>query len=211
MPCAAPLVLLLLQATPGPPPEPGPSPSPSPQASSAPRLRLDIERHVDSVMRDHGGTPAFETSVDVIGRSPDIALAEQLKDFDLECGPSSGPPTAIESREFRPHPAPYLDLTALAQMLTGALSQPGPPRYFLYRLRGSEAGPEYLLREQALVQAPGQQPITNFELVASFPDLDSALRAYRRMARGFSDPVRADNTDPPPPWATTTCRLRPRR
>jgi hypothetical protein len=204
MPCVLPLALLLAQAAPSPSPEPGPS------AAGPPRLRLDIERHVDSVMRGHGDTPSFQTEIEVIGRPPDVALEELLRDFDLECGPSTGPPTAVESREFRPHPAPYLDLTVLAQMLSSALSKPGPPRYFLYRLRGT-GGPEYLLREEALVTAPGQQPTTSFELVASFPDLDSALRAYRRMARGFETPERADKADPPPPWATTTCRLRPRR
>lgn len=206
MPSVLPFVLLLAQAAPSPSPEPSPSPS----ASPVPRLRLDIERHVDSVMRGHGDKPSFETEIEVIGRPPDVALEEVLRDFDLECGPSTGPPTAIESREFRPHPAPYLDLSALAQMLSGALSRPGPPRYFLYRLRGN-GGPEYLLREEALVTPPGQQPSTSFELVASFPDLDSALRGYRRMARGFDTPERADKADPPPPWATTTCRLRPRK
>ena len=204
MPSVLPFVLLLAQAA------PSPSPEPTPWAPSAPRLRLDIERHVDSVMRDHGDKPAFETEIEVIGRPPDVALEEILRDFDLECGPAIGPPTAVESREFRPHSAPYIDLTALAQMLSGALAKPGPPRYFLYRLRGT-GGPEYLLREEALVTAPGQQPTTAFELVASFPDLDSALHAYRRMARGFDTPERTDRADPPPPWATTTCRLRPRR
>jgi hypothetical protein len=198
------VLLLLAQA----PPSPSPSPSPAPEQPR--RLRLDIERHVDTVMRDRGGQPRFEESVDVLGRAPDVALAEQLRDFDLECGPSSGPPTAVESREFRPHGAPALDLAALARSLAGALSQPGPPRYFLYRLRGA-AGPDYLLREGQLTVAPGQQPVTSFELVASFPDLASAVQGFRRMERGFGDAVRADAGEPPPPWASVPCRLRPRR
>ena len=67
-----------VQAQQLPTPAPAASPSPGPVVVQAHRLRLDIERHVDSIIRDHGGTPNFETSVDVLGRAPDIALAEQL-------------------------------------------------------------------------------------------------------------------------------------
>lgn len=202
--------LLLVQAVPGPSPSPTPAPEamPSPASAGTRRLRLEIDRHVDKVMR--GDQPRFETAVEVLGRAPDVALAQQLEGFDLECGPALGPPTHVESREFRPHPAPFLDLAALSRLLAAAIIPPGPPRYFLYRVRG-DGGPEYLLREGELTLAPGQQPTTAFELVAGFPDVDSAVRAFRRMERGFSDPVRADAADPPPPWATTPCRLRPRR
>jgi hypothetical protein len=192
-------------------PQAAPSPSPTPSPAERPRrLRLDIEKHVDSVMRDRGGRPSFEDTVEVLGRAPDVALAEQLAEFDLECGPTLGPPTHVESREFRPHPAPFLDLAALSRALAGAISQPGPPRYFLYRVRGTD-GPDYLLRDGPLTIAPGQQPTTAFELVASFPDLGSAVHGFRRMERGFGSTERADTADPAPPWATTPCRLRPRR
>lgn len=208
--CAS--LLLLAQAAPAQNPSPAPSPTPTPSATApaAPqRLRLDIERHVDSVMRDRG-MPAFETSVEVIGKPPDLALAEQLANFDLECGPAGGPPTAVESMEFRPHPAPYLDFAALARALSRTLGNPGPPRYFLYRVHGM-ADVEYLLREEELRTPPGQQPSTAFELVASFPDLGSAVQGWRRMTRGFGTAERTDQADPPAPWATTSCRLRPRR
>jgi hypothetical protein len=209
-------LLWLAPAAPAQSPVPAPSPSPAPSATPSPapavpqRLRLDIERHVESVMRDQGGTPRFETSLEVLGRPPDLALAEQLAGFDLECGPAGGPPTANESMEFRPHPAASLDLAALARALSGTLGNPGPPRYFLYRVHGS-AEVEYMLREQELRTPPGQQPNTRFELLASFPDLASAVHGFRRMTRGFDTAERADQADPPSPWATTTCRLRPRR
>jgi hypothetical protein len=121
-----------------------------------------------------------------------------------------GPPTAAETTEFRPHPAPFLDLSALARMLSGAVTRPGPPRYFLYRIQ-RPGGLEYLLREGALIVAPGQQPTTAFELVGSFPDLAGAVRGFQRMERGFAFAERADAADAPPPWATTNCRLRSRR
>ena len=160
-------------------------------------------------MREQGGTPRFETSLEVVGRPPDIALAEQLQEFDLECGPAGGPPTANESMEFRPHPAQSLDLAALARALSGTLGNPGPPRYFLDRVRG-QGEVEYLLRDGEIRMAPGQQPTTAFELVASFPDLASAIQGFRRMSRGFDTAQRADQADALSPWQPQPCRLRPR-
>src|SRR5262245_20104552 len=196
--CAA--LLCLAQAAPSPSPTPPPSPSPaaSSRAEAPRRLRLDIEKHVDEVL-DKSGLPRFQESVEVIGRTPDQALEEQLRDFDLECGPLSGPPTAAETTEFRPHPAPFLDLSALARLLAGRVKSPGPPRYFLYRVQ-SPGGVDYLLREGALTVAPGQQPATAFELVGSFPDLASAVHGFQRMERGFGSPERAEAADAPPPW-----------
>lgn len=208
-------LLLLAQAAPAPAATPTPSPSPTPSpAAHAPavpqRLRLDIARHVDSVMRDQDGKPRFETSVEVIARPPDIALAEQLAEFELECGPAGGPPSVAESMEFRPHPSPYIDLAAVARAVSSAIGNPGPPRYFLYRIAGG-GEVEYLLREEELRSAPGQQPITAFELVASFPDLGSAIDGWRRITRGFATARREDLANPPAPWQTQPCRMRPRR
>jgi hypothetical protein len=206
-------LLLLAQAAPAPGPSPSPSPTPvaSPTPPAVPqRLRLDIARHVDSVLREQDGTPRFETSLEVLGRPPDIALEEALKEYDLECGPAGGPPTAAESMEFRPHPAQSLDLAALARAVSGTLGNPGPPRYFLYRVQG-QGEVEYLLREEELRTAPGQQPSTAFVLVASFPDLASAVSGFRRMTRGFGAAERADQAEPLSPWQSQPCRLRPRR
>src|SRR5262245_32528921 len=206
-------LLCLAQAAPSPSPSPSPSASPSAPASGQPRrLRLDIEKHVDDVMaRDKDGRPRFEESIDVLARAPDEALAQMLQEFDLECGPSSGPPTAVESREFRPHMSPSLDVSALlTRLLAGAVTKPnGPPRYFLYRVQ-APGGADYLLREGRLTVPPGQQPTTAFELVEGFPDLASAVRGFQRMERGFADPVSKDAARPPD-WSSSPCRLRPRR
>ena len=208
MPWLCVALLGLWQAAPGP----TPSPSPSPAAERAQRLRLDIEKHVDSVMRERDGQPRFEESVDVLARAPDVALAQMLQEFDLECGPSSGAPTHVESREFRPRLAPALDLSALlTRLLAGAATSPsGPPRYFLYRVQ-APGGPDFLLREGRLTVAPGQQPTAAFELVEGFPDLASAVHAFRRMQRGFGSTARADAGQPPPDWSFAPCRLQPRR
>ena len=74
-------LLLLAQAAPasGPSPSPSPTPVASPSPPAVPqRLRLDIARHVDSVLREQDGTPRFETSLEVVGRPPDIALEEAI-------------------------------------------------------------------------------------------------------------------------------------
>jgi hypothetical protein len=205
-PCVA--LLAVMQAAPSPSPSPSPPPPPAPLLPR--RLRLDIDKHVDSVMQEKGGPPRFEDAVEVWGRTPEAALADQLRDFDLECGPNVGPPTAAETTEFRPHPAASLDLGALARLLSGAATRSGPPRYFLYRVL-ARGGAEYLLREGALAAAPGQQPVAAFELVGSFPDLASAVNGFQRMERGFGSPERASAADASPPWATTNCRLRSKR
>ena len=198
-------LLFLVQAA------PGPSPSPSPPTPLVPRrLRLEIEKHVDNVIQERGGPPRFEESVEVLGRTPDAALAEQLRDFDLECGPNVGPPNAADTLDFRPHPAPFLDLGALARLLSGTVTRMGPPRYFLYHVRG-RAGADYLLREGALSVAPGSQPAAAFELVGTFPDLASAVQGFQRMERGFGSPERAQAADEPHPWQTTNCRLLSKR
>jgi hypothetical protein len=208
-------LICLVQAAPGPSPSPSatssPSPAGSPQAEAPRRLRLDIDKHVEDVMQSRDdGTPRFRESVDVLGRPPDVVLEEQLREFDLECGPGIGPPTHVESREFRPHSAPFMDWSALAKYLAGVVSQPGPPRYFLYSIQ-RPGGLEYLLREGRLTLAPGQQPIPELQLVGNFPDLASAVRGFQRMERGFGDPQRTDSTDPAPPWSSAPCRFRPRR
>ena len=46
-----------------------PTPSPSP-------LTLDVEKHVDQVLAEQAskGTPRFETTIEVVGKSPQIML-----------------------------------------------------------------------------------------------------------------------------------------
>jgi hypothetical protein len=209
-------LLLLLAATAAPPasPSPQPKPTPTPRPSSSPAsrppLKLDVEQHVEKVMEDHADDLRFEDEVDVTGRAPEAALAQHFREFDLECGPAGGgPPGHVESREARPHMSPYVDMVALAKLLAGLGSKgKGPERYFLYRLNRGETA-VFTVREARLTSAEGMAVGGTFELVETFADLGSAVRAWRRMERGFGTPIGSDAA-PPPPWATTTCRPRKR-
>ena len=201
MPPGALLLVLFVSAAPAAPP--------TPRASAAPPLHLDIEGHVEHLLEEHQEDLRFETEVDVVGRTPEEALAQHFRDFDLECGPTGGSaPTVAESREFRPRPPPAIDFLLLSRLLSGSHTAKGPDRYFLYRLsRGATT--VYTVREERLGGAAAVAPGGTFELVETFPDLHSAVRAWQRMERGFGSPVGPD-APPPAPWATTNCRPRKR-
>jgi len=168
-------------------------------------LQVDVAKQVDRVLE--GSVPRFETSVEVEGKSPQDVLKGQFKGLDLECGPAGGgAPTEVETRAFRPHSAPYLDFAALGRALVDKLKGKGPDRYFLYGIHRRD-GVSYALRDapmpaSGLYAAPG----ASFELVAAFPDLETATRAWDRLERGFETAVRADPGLPPPAWATSPCR-----
>jgi hypothetical protein len=187
-----------------------PTPSPSP-------LTLDVEKHVDQVLAEEAskGTPRFETTIEVVGKSPQIMLERFFGGVDLECGPvgavapGGGAPTVAESRAFRPHLPPSADfgalIAAVGQAVAKKLKGKGPEKYFLYRLR-SNNGEKYLLREGRVPASwLDSLPGTKFDLVAAFPDLDSGVKGWKRMERGMPSPVSPD-VPPPEPWATTTCR-----
>ena len=185
-----------------------PTPSPSP-------LTLDVEKHVDEVLAEEAskGAPRFETTIEVVGKSPQIMLERFFGGVDLECGPvgsvapGGGAPTVAETRAFRPHPSPSVDFAALGRAVAKKLKGKGPETYFLYRLRG-KGGEKYLLREGRLPASwLDSLPGTTFDLVAAFPDLDSGVKGWKRMERGFPTPD-SPNAPPPEPWATTTCRPR---
>ncbi len=185
-----------------------PTPSPSP-------LTLDVEKHVDQVLTEEAnkGTPRFETTIEVVGKSPQIMLERFFGGVDLECGPvgsvasGGGAPTVAETRAFRPHPSPSVDFAALGRAVAKKLKGKGPETYFLYRLRSKE-GEKYLLREGRVPPSWLESlPGTRFDLVAAFPDLDSGVKGWKRMERGFPSPVSPD-APPPEPWVTTTCRPR---
>ncbi|HEY2945318.1 MAG TPA: hypothetical protein VGN09_22985, partial [Vicinamibacteria bacterium] len=90
---------------------------------------------------------------------------------------------------------------AMAKKLKGK----GPEKYFLYRIRNKD-GERYLLREgQVPPSWLDSLPGTRFDLVAAFPDLDSGVKGWKRMERGFPSAV-SPSVPPPEPWATTTCR-----
>ncbi len=195
-----------------------PSPTPSPSASPSP-LTLDVEKHVDQVLAEEAskGTPRFETTIEVIGKSPQIMLERFFGGVDLECGPvgslppGGGAPTVAETREFRPHPPPSADfgalIAAVGQAVAKKLKGKGPERFFLYRIRNKD-GVRYLLREGRVSASwLDTLPGTTFDLVAAFPDLDSGVKGWKRMERGFPS-AEGSNAPPPQPWATTTCRPR---
>jgi len=189
-----------------------PTPSPSP-------LTLDVERHVDQALAKEAskGAPRFETTIEVVGKSPQIMLERFFGGVDLECGPvgsvapGGGAPTVAETRAFRPHLPPSADfgalIAALGQAMAKKLKGKGPEKYFLYRLRNKD-GERYLLREGQVPPSWLESlPGTRFDLVAAFPDLDSGVKGWKRMERGFPSAV-SPSVPPPEPWATTTCRPR---
>lgn len=190
----------------------------TPRATPTPDpIVLDVERHVDQVLAEEAnkGTPRFETTIEVVGKSPQIMLERFFGGVDLECGPvgsvapGGGAPTVAETRAFRPHLPPSADfgalIAAVGQAVAKKLKGKGPEKYFLYRLR-SNNGEKYLLREGRVPASwLDSLPGTKFDLVAAFPDLDSGVKGWKRMERGMPSPVSPD-VPPPEPWATTTCR-----
>ena len=122
---------------------------------------------------------------------------------------AEGAPTVAETRAFRPHLPPSADFGALIAALGQAVAQKlkgkGPEKFFLYRIRNKD-GERYLLREGAVPASwLDTLPGTRFDLVAAFPDLDSGVKGWKRMERGFPSAV-SPSVPPPEPWATTTCR-----
>jgi hypothetical protein len=183
-------------------PKPSPSPSPS--------IVIDVDRHVDQMLEEEAkkGTPRFETSIEVYGKSPQIMLERFFGGVDLECTPGGAPPgggapTEVEMRAVRPHPSPYVDFAALGMAMAKKLKGKGPERFFLYRVFNNKDRITYLLREGRLT--PGSLPGMTYEMIAAFPDTSSAVRGWKRMEHGFPT-AEGPDASPPPPWQTTTCR-----
>jgi hypothetical protein len=170
-----------------------------------------VDKHVEQLLADpqKSGLPRFETSIEVLGKPPQVIFERFFHGLDLECGPvSSSPPTDVEMRTVRHLPTPYLDFAALAGALTRRLKEKGPDRYFLYRVRNA-GGVSYWLREDRISDALRFNTLgASFELAATFPDLDSATKGWRRMERGFETPRPTVSASPPPPWVTIPCRAR---
>lgn len=189
---------------------PAPPVVPAPKKRAA-RLRLDVAKHVEKVLkeRDTSGLPRYEDAVEVRAKSPQLMLERFFHELDLDCGaPSTGAPTEVEMRAARYHPAPYMDFTALAQAVGRLFKSTAPPRFFLYRVRGTN-GVSYEVREGPIPQSMQlNAPGTTYELVEGFPDLKSATTAWRRLVRGFEGPSPKVDAPPPPPWVTTPCRPR---
>jgi hypothetical protein len=174
-------------------------------------LRLDVDKHVERLLadRERSAIPRFETSIEVLGKPPQVMLERFFRGLDMECGPVPwSAPTDVEMRTVRHLPTFYYDLAALAGALARRLKEKGPDRYLLYRVRRA-GGVSYWLREDRIPDAMlFNSPGTTFELTATFPDVDSAVKGFRRMERGFETPRPTVSASPPPPWVTTPCRPR---
>lgn len=179
------------------------------------RLVLDIEKHVEKKLAEEAkiSPPRFETSIEVVARSPQVLLERFFGGVDLECGPGGGgAPSVEEMREHRPHAPPTADLMALAMALAGKVMNKvkgkQAPRYYLYAVRRGNVV-NYALREERVPDAWFYNfPGVSFELVESFADQEAAVRAWRRMERGFGTPVAPKVDALAPQWATAPCRPR---
>lgn len=178
------------------------------------RLVLDIDKHVEQKLAEEAKyAPRFETSIEVVARSPQMLLERFFGGVDLECGPGGGgAPSVEEMREHRPHAPPTADLMALAMALAGKVMNrvkgKPTPRYYLYAVRRASTV-NYALREDRVPDSWFYNfPGVSFELVESFPDKDSAVTAWRRMERGFGTPTAPKVDALAPQWATAPCRPR---
>lgn len=166
-------------------------------------------KHVDRVLKEEekAAPPRFQTTVDVEGKSPQVALERTLNGVDLECAPApGGPPTEVQMRAVRRTPPPTADFAALAGLLAKKIKNRGPNRFFVYRQRRADGSVTYALRETRMSEAAfyNTQGVT-FELVEAFPDRESATRLWRRLERGQSAYSPNPSATPPPPWVSTTC------
>lgn len=154
------------------------------------RLTLEIERHVDTVLREHEATeglPRFETSIEVEGKEPQVLFERFLRDVDLEYGPTfpSGP-TAAGSYDYRPRPPKKPNFLPFFQWLYRRSQKDLPPRYFVYRISGP-AGVYATIRESRLPLG-SLGPGVFFELVGAFPDREAALEEYARVEQEAAAP-----------------------
>lgn len=182
------------------PPAPSPSPTPTPR----PRVEQQAETVLDEKQRTE--PPRFESSIEVVGESPQGILDRRLRGLDLECSPAgAGPPTESETRAVRPHPSPYMDYVPVAKWLAGKMKGKQADRYFLYRVRRLD-GLGYTLREGRISDSEFYNTTgASFELLEGFPDAKQGTIALRRMERGF-DTTTSPDALPVQPWATSPCR-----
>lgn len=191
-----------------------PSPAPKADADKKPpatrrRMKIDVEKQVERVLAEEekAAPPRFETTVDVEGKSPQVAVERSLHGTDLDCARTpGGPPNEVDMRAVRRTPPTSVDFAALAGFLSKKVKGKGPNRYFVYRQRRADGMTTYALRETRVSEAAfyNTEGVT-FELVEAFPDRESATRLWRRLERGQSASAPSPTATPPPPWALTTC------
>lgn len=205
---------------PGRSPSPSPTPSPTPSPSPSPGgIVLDVDKQVEEVLAKdaEGGIPRFETSIEVVGKSPQIMLERFFGGIDLECAPGGAPkgggaPTEVEMREARARTTgilntPYIDFATIADYLAHKLKPKGrdAERYFIYRVTTNGRVSHVLRAERIPASMLFAVPGTVYELVDAFPDIASAVRGWKRIEHGFASAI-GPSSSPPPPWAITTCR-----
>jgi hypothetical protein len=180
---------------------------------------IDVDREVESVLAKDAQRlmPHFETSIEVVGKSPQVMLERFFGGVDLECAPGGAPkgggaPTEIEMREVRAREVgvpntPYVDFATIAMYLTQKLKPKGKEaeRYFIYRVTTQGRVTHVLRAERIPPSLLFGVPGTIYELIATFPDIGSAVGGWKRIEHGFASAV-GPSSSPPPPWQTTTCR-----
>ena len=207
-----PVALRAQQAPAAPESTPTPEPSPTPRPAARSRLKLDIGRHIDDVLkrRDDSDVPRFEDRIEVTDRSQE-ALDAMLRGLDLACSPSeSGPPPTSELNAMRTVPIPpYADFVAAAKAILKGLRKANPwkgaPDWFLYAVRRGE--------QRRLVVRKGELPAsqrlavqgTTWDEIARFDSSNEATAALRRLERGFATLARLTPGEPPHPYAPIKC------
>jgi hypothetical protein len=168
-----------------------------------------VDQQIEKVLDEKQRTeiPRFESSIEVVGDSPQAILDRRLRGVELECGPAGGgAPTEAETRAVRPHPSPSADFLALAKAIAAKLKGKGPPRYFLYLVRRPN-DVTFIVREGRISDAEFYNTAgATFELIEGFPDAKGAATALRRMERGFDTPVSEISASAVPTWSTSPCR-----
>lgn len=182
-----------------------PAPTPSPTPTLRPRVDQQAERILDE--KERSEVPRFESSIEVVGESPESILDRRLRGLDLECAPGGGgAPTEAETRAVRPHPAASADLLALGKLIAQKAKGRGPDRFFLYRVRRGDTV-AYTLREGRMPESEFYNTTgASFELFEAFSDVKQATAALSRMERGFDSAVNPDSRGPIPAWVTSPCR-----
>jgi hypothetical protein len=160
--------------------------APPAESRDPPRLRLDVDRHVERVLAEAkaaGEIPRFEEKIEV--REPGVMLTRFLQDEDLRYGPTGGgPPTTAETMAYRPGPTPGANFLAVLQWLFEKAREFGPPRFFLYRVGASGKQWYALYEEKVPRERQAARPDVVYELIESFTDRGRAVAAWKRLERG---------------------------
>jgi hypothetical protein len=170
-------------------------------ASDAPTptrgLRLEVDRHVQELM-NRTDLPRFETTIEVVGHTPQEMFERHLEGFDAMCGPGGGgssAPTVAEMARMRPSIPLIGSLFTVDVFKTlEDIEQSGPDRFFVYRVVSPD-GVHYYVREGRMPVAQLILPGAIAEPIAAFHDKKRATHAVWRFEHGFT----AAEAPPPPP------------